>query len=194
MRSIARPRPASAGFTRDRNVLRSGIFLAPLALLAAGCGAAPSESVGHAVQGVISGDIYNFGALAHPGSCMDAQGGGTTDGTQIQEWMCNGTGAQSFELEDDGNGGFYIVNTQANKCVDVQGAGTANGTKIQLYDCNQRRRADVRHAGRGERFRLLREHEQQQVPRRRGRQPGRRNRRAALRLQPDQRAAVEPQP
>jgi chitinase len=67
---------------------------------------------------------------------MDAQGGGTSDGTQIQEWPCNGTGSQSFELESDGSGGFYILNTQANKCVDVQGAGTANGTKIQLYDCN----------------------------------------------------------
>jgi beta-glucanase (GH16 family) len=107
-----------------------------LAFVAVGCGAAHPESVGSTTQGVASGDIYNFGALAHPGSCMDAQGGGTTDGTQIQEWTCNGTGAQSYELEDDGSGGFYIVNTQANKCVDVQGAGTADGTKIQLYDCN----------------------------------------------------------
>jgi beta-glucanase (GH16 family) len=89
------------------------------------------------MQGVASGDLYNFGAIAHPGSCMDAQGGGTTDGTQIQEWACNGSGAQSFELEDDGAGGFYLVNTQANKCVDVQARGTANGTKIQLWDCNQ---------------------------------------------------------
>ncbi|HEY3816899.1 MAG TPA: family 16 glycosylhydrolase [Polyangiaceae bacterium] len=108
-----------------------------VACLASGCGSAPSENVGHTTQGVASGDIYNFGAIAHPGSCMDAKGGGTTDGTQIQEWTCNGTGAQSFELEDDGAGGFYIVNTQADKCVDVQARGTANGTKVQLYDCNQ---------------------------------------------------------
>ena len=111
--------------------------LGPIALVAGGCSAAPPESVGHTAQGVASGDVYNFGALAHPGSCMDAQSGGTADGTQIQEWTCNGTGAQSYELEDDGSGGFYIVNTQADKCVDVQARGTANGTKIQLYDCNQ---------------------------------------------------------
>jgi len=101
-----------------------------------GCGSAPPESVAHTVQGVASGDLYNFGALAHPGSCMDARAGGTADGTQIQEWTCNGSGAQSFELQDNGSGGFTIVNTQAQKCVDVQGSGTANGTKIQLYDCN----------------------------------------------------------
>src|SRR5580700_11242830 len=97
-----------------------------LALLSAACGGAPtSEDVGKSGQAVTAGDIFNFGAIAHPGSCMDAQSGGTADGTQIQEWTCNGTGAQSYTLEDAGNGAFYIVNTQANKCVDVQARGTA---------------------------------------------------------------------
>ena len=87
---------------RNPIALHAAAFLAP-ALLTAGCGSsAPSEDVGHTTQGVASGDIYNFGAIAHPGSCMDAQGGGTGDGTQIQEWTCNGTGAQSYELEDAG--------------------------------------------------------------------------------------------
>jgi beta-glucanase (GH16 family) len=103
----------------------------------AGCGAPPAENVQRAGQSVSAGDIYNFGAIAHPNSCMDAQAGGTADGTQMQEWACNGTGAQSFRLDDAGGGAFYIVSTQANKCVDVQARGTANGTKIQLWDCNQ---------------------------------------------------------
>ena len=112
--------------------------VAVLAVIAVGCGSAAGEDVARSTaQAVSAGQIFNFGAIAHPGSCMDAQGGGTTDGTQIQEWTCNGTGAQSYELTDAGNGAFYIVNTQANKCVDVQARGTANGTKIQLYDCNQ---------------------------------------------------------
>jgi hypothetical protein len=105
-------------------------------LLVSGCGAPPGEEVGNGSQAVTSGDIYNLGTLAHPGSCMDALGGGTADGTQIQEYTCNGTGAQSFELRSAGGGAFNIVNTQANKCVDVQANATANGTKIQLYDCN----------------------------------------------------------
>jgi beta-glucanase (GH16 family) len=107
-------------------------------LAGAGCGAAPSESVETNAAAVNGGSsIYNFGALAHSGSCMDAQSGGTGDGTQIQEWTCNGTGSQSYRLDDAGNGEFYIVNTQANKCVDVNARGAANGTKIQLWDCNQ---------------------------------------------------------
>ncbi len=68
---------------------------------------------------------------------MDAEGGSTADGTQIQEWSCNGSGAQAFRLDDAGGGAFYVVNVQANKCVDVQARGSANGTKIQLWDCNQ---------------------------------------------------------
>ena len=102
-----------------------------------GCGAPPSEDVTQSGQAVTATDVYNFGAIAHSGSCLDAQAGGTSDGTQLQEWTCNGTGAQSYQMVDAGNGAVNIVNTQANKCVDVQGAGTANGTKVQLYDCNQ---------------------------------------------------------
>jgi hypothetical protein len=100
------------------------------------CGAPPSENARSGGQRVTAGDVYNLGTLAHPGSCMDARAGGTTNGTQIQEYACNGTGAQSYQLEDAGGGAFFVLNTQANKCVDVAGAGTANGTKIQLYDCN----------------------------------------------------------
>ena len=114
-----------------------GFAWCALALLA-GCGAPATDSVGKSTQGVASGGTYNLGALAHPGSCLDARSGGTTNGTQLQEWTCNGTGAQSYELRDDGDGdgAVFLVNTQANKCVDVQAAGTADGTRIQLYDCN----------------------------------------------------------
>ncbi len=121
---------------RDPRTLRVSPFLISLTLAASACGSGPGEPAGSTAQAVTSGDIYNFGAIAHPGSCMDARSGGTSDGTQIQEWTCNGTGAQSYELVATGGGAYTIVNTQANKCVDVAGAGTANGTQIRLWDCN----------------------------------------------------------
>ncbi len=111
-----------------------------LVVAVSACGTSPGDGGASSQQGtqaVAAGQIFNFGALAHPGSCMDAQASGTGDGTQIQEWTCNGSGAQSYELVDAGGGAFAIVNTNANKCVDVQARGTANGTKIQLWDCNQ---------------------------------------------------------
>jgi hypothetical protein len=100
------------------------------------CGSPSGESLAQSGAAVSTGTIYNFGALAHPGSCLDASGAGTSDGTQIQEWQCNGGGAQAYAVEDAGNGAVKLVNTNANKCVDVNAQGTANGTKVQLWDCN----------------------------------------------------------
>ena len=104
----------------------------------AGCrGGAVATDDGETGAGLATGAVYNFGTLAHPGACLDANGAGTDNGTQIQEWWCNGSGAQAFALEDAGGGAYTLVNTHANKCVDVAARGAANGTKIQLYDCNQ---------------------------------------------------------
>src|SRR5579859_431866 len=119
--------------------MRRPLLLASFAAAAlplVGCSAAPTESSADNTEAVTAGNIFNFGTLAHPGACMDAQAAGTGDGTQIQEWWCNGTGAQSYRLDAAPGGAFTIVNTHANKCVDVSGRGTANGTKIQLWDCN----------------------------------------------------------
>ncbi|MFB6549455.1 glycoside hydrolase family 76 protein [Streptomyces sp. NPDC056405] len=64
------------------------------------------------------------------GKCLDVNGGATADGTQVQLWNCNGTGAQNWTLPGDST--FRAL----GKCLDVSGAGTANGTKIQLWTCN----------------------------------------------------------
>jgi hypothetical protein len=95
-----------------------------------------SEPVGQSGDAVSNGTILNLGTLAHPGSCMDARAAGTGNGTQIQEFLCNGSPAQSFAVAAAANGAVNLVNTNAQKCVDVSAAGTANGTKIQLFDCN----------------------------------------------------------
>ena len=107
-----------------------------VAVTVAACSSSPTENVAKGDAQVSSGQVFNFGTLAHPGSCMDARAAGVSDGTQIQEWWCNGSGAQSFELVDAGGGAFTIVSTHASKCVDVAARGTDNGTKIQLWDCN----------------------------------------------------------
>ena len=40
---------------------------------------------------------YALGALAGNGKCLDVAEGGTSDGTSIREWICNGSGAQLFQ-------------------------------------------------------------------------------------------------
>ncbi|MET7707661.1 ricin-type beta-trefoil lectin domain protein [Micromonospora sp. NPDC005413] len=63
------------------------------------------------------------------GKCLDVDNAGTADGTKIQLWNCNGTGAQLWTRV----GETYRV---LGKCLDVDNGGTANGTKVQLWTCN----------------------------------------------------------
>ncbi|MFD9025858.1 ThuA domain-containing protein [Streptomyces parvulus] len=64
------------------------------------------------------------------GKCLDVDNSMTADGTKIQLWTCNGTGAQRWTRADDG------TVTALGKCLDVSGGGSADGTKIQLWTCN----------------------------------------------------------
>ncbi|MGW6918766.1 ricin-type beta-trefoil lectin domain protein [Kitasatospora sp. NPDC054939] len=66
----------------------------------------------------------------YAGKCVDVKGAATGNGTPVQIYDCNGTGAQQWKIAVDGTIRAF------NKCMDVTGAGTANGTKIQLYTCN----------------------------------------------------------
>ncbi|GIG61978.1 glycosyl hydrolase [Longispora fulva] len=63
------------------------------------------------------------------GKCVDVANAGTADGTKIQLYTCNGTGAQSWTV----NGSTLRA---LNKCLDVAGGATAAGTKVQLWTCN----------------------------------------------------------
>jgi beta-glucanase (GH16 family) len=64
------------------------------------------------------------------GKCVDVQSSNTANGTQVQLWDCNGTGAQRWSRPGDG------TIRALGKCLDVLAANPANGTKVQLYDCN----------------------------------------------------------
>jgi ricin-type beta-trefoil lectin protein len=63
------------------------------------------------------------------GRCVDVQSSNTADGTPVQLWTCNSTGAQQWTVR---NG----VVSALGRCLDVSFSGTANGTQIQLWTCN----------------------------------------------------------
>jgi glucosylceramidase len=64
------------------------------------------------------------------GKCIDVAGASSANGTAVQLYDCNGTGAQTWTLAGDGS------IQSLGKCMDVTAASTANGAKIQIYDCN----------------------------------------------------------
>jgi beta-glucanase (GH16 family) len=65
------------------------------------------------------------------GLCLDDRSSGTANGTPIQIYTCNGTGAQQWTYVEAGTT-LHVL----GKCLDIPGGGTANGTKLQLWDCN----------------------------------------------------------
>ncbi|MEV6944358.1 lectin [Streptomyces sp. NPDC051172] len=64
------------------------------------------------------------------GKCVDDAGSGTSNGTAIQIYTCNGTAAQTWQVVPDGT--LQVL----NDCMDVTGGATASGTKVQLHTCN----------------------------------------------------------
>ncbi|HET6860815.1 MAG TPA: family 16 glycoside hydrolase, partial [Streptomyces sp.] len=71
------------------------------------------------------------GAITGIGAkCVDVSNSGTADGTQIQLWTCNKSGAQKWTIGADD------TLRALGKCMDISGGGSADGTKVQLWTCN----------------------------------------------------------
>ncbi|MFI8404001.1 ricin-type beta-trefoil lectin domain protein [Streptomyces sp. NPDC085463] len=75
--------------------------------------------------GVPTGEIRGLG-----NKCLDVDDSQTADGTKIQTWGCNDTGAQRWTVS--GDGALKVL----GKCLDVSNGGSADGTKVQLWTCN----------------------------------------------------------
>ena len=75
---------------------------------------------------------WNGTALTTIGRCLDVTAAGTANGTQIQLYDCNGTGAQQWTAQADGS----LKNPSSGRCLDSPGGATANGTRLQIWDCN----------------------------------------------------------
>jgi beta-glucanase (GH16 family) len=63
------------------------------------------------------------------GKCVDVAGASNANGTPVNLYDCNGTGAQNWTRA--GNALQAL-----GKCMDVTGGSTASGAQVQLYDCN----------------------------------------------------------
>ncbi len=71
-------------------------------------------------------------SLSTIGRCLDIDGDGTANGTQVELWDCNGVGGQKWVQQSDGS----ILNPQSGRCLDSPSGATGNGTRLQIWDCN----------------------------------------------------------
>ena len=63
--------------------------------------------------------------------CLDAEGGGTSNGTRAIIWDCSGGANQRWNVNANGT----ITSAQSGLCLDAESAGTANGTRVILWAC-----------------------------------------------------------
>ena len=75
---------------------------------------------------------WNGQTLRTLGRCVDVAGGGTANGTQLQLYDCNGSGAQNWVQQSNGS----MMNPASGRCMDSPSGATANGTRLQIWDCN----------------------------------------------------------
>ncbi|MPY56118.1 RICIN domain-containing protein [Streptomyces spongiae] len=69
------------------------------------------------------------GELRVSGNCLAAAGDGTTAGTKLILWPCNGKSSQKWWFRLDGS----VINRSNGLAVDVANWATANGSKVQLW-------------------------------------------------------------
>ncbi|WP_370944825.1 RICIN domain-containing protein [Amycolatopsis sp. cg5] len=63
------------------------------------------------------------------GKCADVAGANPANGTAVQLYDCNGSGAQQWTVGTDG------TIRALGKCLDVTGQSTTDGAQLQLWDC-----------------------------------------------------------
>ncbi len=66
--------------------------------------------------------------------CVDARAAASTDGTAIQQYDCNGTTAQEFQVQPT-SGGYARIDNRNNSAesLDVTNVSTSDGAPIQLW-------------------------------------------------------------
>lgn len=70
--------------------------------------------------------------------CLDVKDGGTTPGTDVIQWTCNGKVQQQWKLESVKEGYFRLRSMVGNKdlCLDLEGGKASPGTNIDVWTCN----------------------------------------------------------
>jgi hypothetical protein len=68
------------------------------------------------------------------GKCVDARSGATANGTAVQQYTCNSSTAQQWQLQAT-DSGYYRVNNGINtaQALDVTGVSTADSALLQLW-------------------------------------------------------------
>ncbi|WP_234045021.1 RICIN domain-containing protein [Streptomyces adelaidensis] len=82
--------------------------------------------------------VSTVAVVQHSGQCLDDTNLSTANGTQYQQYPCEGGYQQMLDLKPvAGRANTYtVVNQHSGKCLDVNNASTADGAAVIQYTCN----------------------------------------------------------
>ena len=66
--------------------------------------------------------------------CIDTPGGSTSISTKLQQYSCNDTPAQLFNLVPS-SAGYYTITDSVGHCWDLTGPSFSAGTPVQMWTC-----------------------------------------------------------
>ncbi len=81
-------------------------------------------------------DGYRTIAIHGVGAVLDATGGNDANGTKLQGYSANGTKAQKWIIEKDGERFRIVSALNGRKVADISGGSISSGAGLQLYDVN----------------------------------------------------------
>jgi hypothetical protein len=99
------------------------------------------------------GQVGQYSSLVskHTGKCIDVQYSKVGNRVPIQQWTCNGSGAQKFISGANGS----LRNRTTNQCIDVPGSSKKNGVATQQYNCNNTGAQNFRMERIGDHYRIV---------------------------------------
>ncbi|MEV4350534.1 ricin-type beta-trefoil lectin domain protein [Actinoplanes sp. NPDC049596] len=74
--------------------------------------------------------MFKDGFISFNNMCMDVTGSGTADGTIVQLYTCNNSGAQKWAYYADGT-----IRNANGRCLSIPGSNQANGVKLDIRTC-----------------------------------------------------------
>lgn len=84
-----------------------------------------------------TGNGYKIKLKSSDNKCLDVSGGGTAEGTNVQQWQDNGQTPQRWVIREHDDGVGYTIQSRCNGYyLDVENGNTANGTNIRMWTGN----------------------------------------------------------
>jgi aryl-phospho-beta-D-glucosidase BglC (GH1 family) len=114
----------TTGAVKDQNIINAALgksYIGPVSGLGGGSG------------GTVANGTYKI-INRNSGLAMDANAGGTANGTQIIQWSYGGGSNQKWTVTNTGGSNYKIIGVQSGRSLDINGFSSANGAKVQLWD------------------------------------------------------------